>query len=88
MRGLRYRTVLVGKLEWERRIYFSGSKPQSGYSLLPSLPSVPGDDTQTGAVEVQERLSEPLPLSMMKQRVEDPLYRLFTRRAPAQRHFW
>ena len=29
--------------------------PQSGHGLLPFLPSVPGDDTQSGAVEVQGR---------------------------------
>ena len=57
MRGLRYRSVLMGKLEWERLIYVASSKPQGGHSLLPFLPSVPGDDTQSGAVEVQERPS-------------------------------
>lgn len=47
----------MGKLEWERLIYVAGSKPQSGHSLLPFLPSVPGDNTQSGSVEVQERPS-------------------------------
>jgi hypothetical protein len=48
----------MGKPEWERQIYLASWMPQSGHGLLPFLPSVPGDDTQSGAVEVQERPSD------------------------------
>jgi hypothetical protein len=45
----------IGQAVMGGQIYSSGSKPQGGSSLLPFLPTVPGNDTQSGAVEVQGR---------------------------------